>query len=91
MITNQIGEYSSAEPGFGERKYGLGFGLAMAPSPNGGKPLLERYYGGGAYSTSFWVIPRRDLVLLLMMQVVPTHHGGANRVFHRIVNEAVEN
>jgi CubicO group peptidase (beta-lactamase class C family) len=91
MITNQIGEYSSAESAFSERKYGFGFGLAMAPSPNGGEPLLERYYGGGAYSTSFWVIPRRDLVLLLMMQVVPTHHGGADRAFHRIVNAAVEN
>jgi CubicO group peptidase (beta-lactamase class C family) len=91
MTTNQIGGYSSGDSAVDERKYGFGFGLAMAPSLIGGKPLLERYYGGGAYSTSFWVIPRRDLVLLLMMQVVPTHHGGADRVFYRIVNAAAEN
>jgi CubicO group peptidase (beta-lactamase class C family) len=91
MTTNQIGEYSSAEKGFGERKYGLGFGLALAPSPNGGAPVLERYYSGGVFSTNFWVIPRRDLVLLLMTQVYPTNHGGPDRVFHRIVNAAVEN
>ena len=88
MTTNQIGEYSSAEPGFGERKYGLGFGLELAPSPDGGEPALERYYWGGAYSTKFWVVPRRDLVLVLMMQVVSTNQGGPDRVFHRIVNAA---
>ena len=91
MTTNQIGEYSSAEPGSGERKYGLGFGLELAQSPSGGEPVLERYYWGGAYSTNFWVMPRRDLILLLMMQVTPTNRGGPNRVFHRIVNAAVEN
>jgi hypothetical protein len=53
--------------------------------------VLERYYGGGVSSTSFWVIPRRDLLLVLMMQVYPTNHGGADRVFYRIVNSAVEN
>ena len=91
MTTNQIGEYSSADPAFGERKYGLGFGLALAPNPNGGEPVLERYYWGGVFSTNFWIVPRRDLILLLMMQVYPTNQGGPDRVFHRIVNAAVEN
>ena len=90
MTTNQIGEYSSADSNFGERKYGLGFGLALAPSPNGGEPVLERYYWGGVFSTKFWVVPRRDLILLLMTQVYPTNHGATDRVFHRIVNAAVE-
>ena len=52
--------------------------------------MLERYYWGGVYSTNFWVLPRRDLVLLLMMQVMPTNQGGPDRVFHRIVNAVVE-
>jgi CubicO group peptidase (beta-lactamase class C family) len=91
MITNQIGEYSSAGSGVSERKYGLGFGLALAPNSNGGERVLERYYWGGVSSTNFWVIPRRNLVLLLMMQVYPPNHGGADRVFHEIVNAAVEN
>jgi CubicO group peptidase (beta-lactamase class C family) len=90
MTTNQIGEYSSADATFGERKYGLGFGLALAPNPNGGEPVLERYYWGGVFSTNFWILPRRDLVLLLMTQVYPTNHGSPDRVFHRIVNAAVE-
>jgi CubicO group peptidase (beta-lactamase class C family) len=69
----------------------LGLGLLLVPNPNGGEPVLERYYWGGVSSTNFWVVPRRDLILLLMMQVYPTNHGGADRVFHRIVNEAIEN
>jgi CubicO group peptidase (beta-lactamase class C family) len=90
MTTNQIGAYSSAEPSFGERKYGLGFGLALATSQNGGEPVLERSFGGGVFSTNFWVVPRSDLILLLMMQVLPTNQGGPDRVFHRIVNASVE-
>src|SRR5262245_35699398 len=82
MTTNQIGEYSSAEPGFGERKYGLGFGLELAQSRSGGESVIQRYYGGGAFSTHFWVIPRHDLVLLLMMQVSPPNRGGPDRLFH---------
>lgn len=86
MITNQIGDYSAFE-----RKYGLGFGLLLVPNPNGGEPVLERYFGGGVFSTNFWIIPRRDLVLLLMTQVYPTNHGAPDRVFYGIVNAAVEN
>jgi CubicO group peptidase (beta-lactamase class C family) len=86
MTTNQIGAHSS----FGDRKYGLGLGLALTPAPGGGEPVLERYYGGGAYSTNFWAIPRRDLLLVLMTQVTPTNHGGPDLVFYRVVDAASE-
>jgi CubicO group peptidase (beta-lactamase class C family) len=86
MTTNQIGEFSS----FGGRKYGLGFGLAPASGPDGGATVLERYYAGGSYSTNFWVFPRRDLILVLMEQISPTNHGGADLVFYRVVSAAIE-
>jgi CubicO group peptidase (beta-lactamase class C family) len=91
MITNQIGKYSSADSASGDRKYGLGFGLALAPNPNGGEPVVERCYWGGVFSTKFWIVPRRDLVLLLMLQVYPPNHGNPDHVFYRIVNAAIEN
>jgi len=87
MTTNQIGALSA----YGERKYGLGLGLALAPQPGSGTPTLERYFGGGAYSTNFYVLPRHDLILLLMIQITPTNHGGAEVVFYRTVNTAIEN
>jgi CubicO group peptidase (beta-lactamase class C family) len=86
MTTNQIGAHFASP----ERKYGLGLGLALTPAPDGGAPVLNRYYGGGVYSTNFWVVPRRDLVLVLMTQVEPTNHGGADLVLHRVVNAAIE-
>jgi CubicO group peptidase (beta-lactamase class C family) len=86
MTTNQIGEHSAA-PG---RKYGLGLGLALSPGPDGATPVLIRYYAGGVYSTTFWVVPGRDLVLVLMTQVTPTNHGAADQVLHRIVNASIE-
>lgn len=83
MTSNQIGELES----FPGRKYGFGFGLAYNAA--NGQPVLERYYGGGAYSTDFWVIPRRELILVLMTQVVPTGHGNGGVVLHGIVNAAI--
>jgi CubicO group peptidase (beta-lactamase class C family) len=86
MTINQIGKHFASP----ERKYGFGLGLAFSAGRDGAEPLLERYYGGGVYSTNFWVIPRRDLVLVLMTQISPTNHGGADRVFYQVVNTAIE-
>ena len=87
MTTNQIGSLAA----YGERKYGLGIGLALAPQLSDGATEVERYFGGGAYSTNFYVLPRHDLILLLMTQVTPTNHGGAELVFYRTVKAAIEN
>jgi CubicO group peptidase (beta-lactamase class C family) len=87
MTANQIGGHESAV----DRKYGLGLGLAFDPAPDGGAPALTRYYWGGVLSTNFWVIPRRDLVIILMTQVSPTNHGGADGMTYRVVNAALEN
>src|SRR5262249_34282558 len=45
MTSNQIGKHSA----FGLLKYGLGFGLMNAPGTDG-KPGLDYYFWGGAYS-----------------------------------------
>jgi CubicO group peptidase (beta-lactamase class C family) len=87
MTTNQIGTRSA----FGLFKYGLGFGLVLAPSANGSAPALSRYFWGGLYSTNFWVDPRHDLAAVLMTQVLPTFHGGADQVLLQVVDKAIEN
>jgi CubicO group peptidase (beta-lactamase class C family) len=86
MTTNQIGEHSA----LGLFKYGLGFGLMMAPEPGGNKPVVSRYFWLGYYSTQFWIDPRHDLVAVLMTQVLPTNHGDANEVFRKAVDAAIE-
>ena len=86
MTTNQIGGLRA----LGGLKYGLGFGLELAPGAVGAAPALKRYLWGGLFSTDFWVDPRHDLVAVLMTQVLPTHSAGAERVFRRAVDAAIE-
>jgi CubicO group peptidase (beta-lactamase class C family) len=84
MTTNQIGDHSA----FG-MKYGLGFGLMQAPRPNGKPSNLKRFFWGGFYSTNFWIDPENELVAVIMTQVLPTNHGGADAVFRRAVDAAI--
>jgi CubicO group peptidase (beta-lactamase class C family) len=86
MTSNQIGKQMV----FGLLKYGLGFGLVNAPAPGGGKPGLDYYFWSGAYSTSFWVDPRRDVIGVLMTQVLPPNQA-VERSVHQAVNKSVEN
>jgi CubicO group peptidase (beta-lactamase class C family) len=60
------------------------------PTPVDGKPVLDSYFWAGAYSTNFWVDPKRDIIGLVMTQVVPITQT-AEQLLHRAVNEAVEN
>ena len=86
MTTNQIGPLLA----LGIIKYGLGFGLMMEPSLRGAKtPARSRYFWGGIYSTNFAVDRRRELVTVIMTQVLPTNHGGAERVMNLIVENAI--
>jgi CubicO group peptidase (beta-lactamase class C family) len=71
-------------------KYGLGFGLLMAPGTDGGKPALSRYFWGGYYSTNFWIDPGHDLVAVIMTQALPTNQAGAERVLGAVVEQALQ-
>jgi CubicO group peptidase (beta-lactamase class C family) len=86
MTSNQIGKHMV----FGLLKYGLGFGLVNAPGAEDGKPGLDYYFWSGAYSTAFWVDPRRDVIGVLMTQVLP-FNLEFERSIHQAVNKAVEN
>jgi CubicO group peptidase (beta-lactamase class C family) len=94
MLTNQLGERSTAIPGvptMNGMKYGLGFGLEPAPSAGGsnGTPGLGRYFWGGAFSTHFWIDPRREVVAVFMTQVLPFNHGDTYGVFRQGVDAAI--
>jgi CubicO group peptidase (beta-lactamase class C family) len=90
MTTNQIGNKEARIGPFSLGKYGLGFGLILAPEKPGSDPVLDRYFWGGYFSTNFWIDPRHDLVAVVMTQVLPTNNGGASELFRRVVESAVE-
>ena len=84
MTSNQIGDLNALIV----FKYGLGFGLEMAAGPDG-KPAVGRYFWGGIFSTNFWVEPATDSFAVVMVQVLPTNHGGADRVVGRALKAAI--
>jgi CubicO group peptidase (beta-lactamase class C family) len=86
MTANQIGRHNA----FMVLKYGLGFGLVPAWGSRAGNPAIDRYFWAGLFSTNFWVDPRHDVTAVLMTQVVPLNHGGAEGVFRRAVDAALK-
>ena len=90
MTTNQIGDRNAMLGAIPLGKYGLGFGLIIAPDTPGGQPVLNRYYWAGYFSTNFWIDPRHDLVAVIMTQVLPTNYGGASELFRRVVESAIQ-
>jgi CubicO group peptidase (beta-lactamase class C family) len=63
--------------GYGEVGFdGMGFGLAMAvnlgPAESGGIGSPGDYMWGGAASTTFWVDPAEELVVVFMTQLLPS-------------------
>ncbi len=86
MTSNQIGDLNA----LGLFKYGLGFGLEMAPGAGEGKAELATYFWAGFFSTNFWIDPRKDVVAVMMTQVLPTNHGNAQRVLRLAIDRAIE-
>jgi CubicO group peptidase (beta-lactamase class C family) len=81
MMTNQLEPGQLAELpelaafGLGGSGDGLGFGLGgavvVAPTTSGVPTSLGEYSWGGAASTTFWVDPVRQLVVVFMTQLLP--------------------
>jgi CubicO group peptidase (beta-lactamase class C family) len=55
---------------------GMGFGLSMAvnmgPAASAGTGSPGDYMWGGAASTTFWVDPAEDLLVVFMTQLLPS-------------------
>ena len=85
MTSNQIGDKNA----FGVMKYGLGFGLMFQPAPGAAEPVLDSFFWAGAYSTNFWVDPRRDIIGVIMTQVLPVTQD--TQIVHQVVNKSGEN
>jgi CubicO group peptidase (beta-lactamase class C family) len=86
MTSNEIGERNA----LGLYKYGLGFGLEMTPGSEEKKPELVTYFWAGFFSTNFWIDPRKDVVAVMLTQVLPTNHGNPQRLLRQAIDRAIE-
>ena len=79
---------------FAESVYdGMGFGLGFAVTvdpPLGLVPgTAGEYWWGGAATTSFWIDPVEDLIVVFMTQVLPSGAYPIRRELRTLVNAAI--
>ena len=84
MTMNQIGELS-----LGEDKFGLGFAIITENGSRLSPSQAGTYSWGGAFSTTYWVDPKENMVVLLYRQMWGPHIGDTDRVFKALVYQAI--
>jgi len=84
MTMNQIGDLN-----LGENKFGLGFAIVSEK----GSSILPNQVGtfswGGAFSTTYWVDPKENMVVLLYRQMWGAHDDTVDQAFKVLVYQAI--
>jgi len=84
MTMNQIGDLN-----LGENKFGLGFAIVSEK----GSSILPNQVGtfswGGAFSTTYWVDPKENMVVLLYRQMWGAHDDTVDQTFKVLVYQAI--
>ena len=89
MTMNQIGNLSVNIGDSKDNKFGFGFavvtesGSSLTPSQAG------TYAWGGVFSTTYWVDPKEDMVVLLYEQMWGPHVLDTHKLFHTLVYQAI--
>jgi CubicO group peptidase (beta-lactamase class C family) len=84
MTMNQIGELS-----LGEDKFGLGFGIVTENGSRLSARQAGSYAWGGAFSTSYWVDPKENMVVLIYRQMWGANIGETDKAFGTLVYQAI--
>ena len=84
MTMNQIGELN-----VGEAKFGLGFAIITENGSRIDPNQAGTYSWGGAFSTSYWVDPKENMVVLLYRQMWGAKIGNTNKAFKPLVYQAI--
>jgi len=67
--------------------FGLGFAINPVDSETGG--AAGTYSWGGAAYTKFWIDPQREIIGVLMTQVLPNRHLKLHSRFSTLANQAL--
>lgn len=90
MTMNQIGDLFVNVTGPTENKFGFGFsiiteaGSRLTPSQTG------TYSWGGVFSTSYFVDPKEEMIVLLYRQMWGPHIADTDRALKPLVYQAIE-
>ena len=90
MTTNQIGDlYVGLNGVKSELKFGLGFSIITEAGSRLGPSQAGTYAWGGVYSTTYWVDPKEEMVVLLYRQMWGPHITDSDRAFRQLVYQAI--
>ena len=81
---NQIGDLN-----LGDNKFGLGFAIVSEKGSSVFPHQEGTYSWGGAFSTTYWVDPKENMVVLLYRQMWGAHDDTVDQAFKVLVYQAI--
>jgi CubicO group peptidase (beta-lactamase class C family) len=89
ITTNQIGDLAVNIGDLVEYKWGLGVAI-MSEKGSRLSPSQAGTFGwGGVFSTSYWVDPKEDMVVLIYRQIWGPHVANTDKQFRPLVYQAI--
>jgi CubicO group peptidase (beta-lactamase class C family) len=85
MTMNQIGELTID----GENKFSFGFRVVTENSSRLSPSQAGTYSWGGAFSTSYWVDPKEEMICIIYRQIWGPHVALTDKAFKPLVYQAI--
>jgi CubicO group peptidase (beta-lactamase class C family) len=90
MTMNQIGDLFVNLTVPTENKFSFGFSLITEEGSRSTPSQPGTYSWGGVFSTSYWVDPKEEMVVLLYRQMWGSHVGETDKQFKPLVYQAID-
>jgi CubicO group peptidase (beta-lactamase class C family) len=91
MTMNQIGDLFVTLGGVkSENKFGFGFSLITENGSRSTPSQPGTYAWGGAFSTSYWVDPKEEMIVLIYRQMWGPHVAETDKAFRPLVYQAID-
>jgi CubicO group peptidase (beta-lactamase class C family) len=90
MTMNQIGDLFVNLGGImSENKFGLGFAITTENGSRLTPSQAGTYAWGGAFSTSYWVDPKENMLVIIYRQMWGPHVNDTDKAFKPLVYQAI--
>jgi len=89
MTMNQIGDLFVNLGIPTENKFGFGFSIITEEGSRLGPSQAGTYAWGGVFSTSYWVDPKENMIVLLYRQMWGPHVADTDKAFRPLVYQAI--
>ena len=90
MTMNQIGDLFVNVTGPTENKFGFGFSIITEQGSRLTPSQAGTYSWGGVFSTSYFVDPKEDMIVLLYRQMWGPHVADTDRAFKPLVYQGID-